>query len=218
MWILACADLHGYEHVYAWLAGVAASRRPDAIVLAGDLFGFPDPYPTVEEAQEAEGRRAARILAATGLPVLYVMGNDDHIDWAPAADTIRPVHGRRVEMGDVNFVGYEFTPPFLGGIHEKPEAEMRADLEALGPLFDDHTVFVTHGPARHALDPAIAGEWPGDCALSDFLEGRRFLAHIHGHVHRAFGRIGRHFNVAAAASRRAMIIDLGTLRHEVVTG
>jgi len=43
-------------------------------------------------------------------------------------------------------------------------------------------------------------------------------AHIHGHIHRCFGREGCHFNVAAAGQLRGMVIDLATLKHEVIGG
>jgi Icc-related predicted phosphoesterase len=218
MRVLACADIHGHQGVYVWLAAVVVERHPDAVVLAGDLFGFPDEYATIEEAQEAEGRQAAEKLALSGTPVLFVMGNDDWIDWMPAVPSIRSIHGRRAEIRGMNFVGYQNTLTHLGGPHERTEEQIRADLEALAPLVDGNTVFVTHGPARRSLDRTAAGERIGSSALSDFLERRAFRAHIHGHVHHAFGRQGDHFNVAAAAIRRAMLIDLDTMRHEVITG
>jgi Icc-related predicted phosphoesterase len=215
--LLACADIHGNQGVYAWLAEMAAARRPDAIVLAGDLFGFPDEYPTIEEAQQAEARRAEGILAVPGAPpVLFVMGNDDWISWTPQVPSIRSIHGRRIEMPGANFVGYEHTLPFLGGPHERTEEQMRAGLKMLAPLMDERTVLVTHGPAAGRLDRSASGAMIGAGALNDFLDSHPFLAHIHGHVHRAFGRNGRHFNVAAAATRRAMLIDLSTLTHEVL--
>jgi hypothetical protein len=40
--------------------------------------------------------------------------------------------------------------------------------------------------------------------------------HVHGHSHAGFGRQGKHFNVASARRRRAMAIDLETMRHTVV--
>lgn len=218
MQVVACADIHGNHDVYDWLGRVATARHADALVLAGDLFGFPDGYPTVETAQMAEGERAGNTLAVSGIPVFYVMGNDDWIEWAPHHSSIQSIHGRRVEFAGLNFVGYEYTPPFVGSIHEKPETEIRRDLDKLGQLVDHRTVLVTHGPARRCLDHTAAGEWVGSCAISDFLEKREIRAHIHGHVHRAFGRHGIHFNVAAAANCRAILIDLETMHHEILNG
>jgi hypothetical protein len=42
------------------------------------------------------------------------------------------------------------------------------------------------------------------------------MAHIHGHIHHEFGVDGYHFNVASAATCRAMLIDLPSLRYEVI--
>ena len=39
---------------------------------------------------------------------------------------------------------------------------------------------------------------------------------IHGHIHGEFGRYGRHFNVASAGGKRAMVIDLMTMEHRVI--
>jgi hypothetical protein len=42
------------------------------------------------------------------------------------------------------------------------------------------------------------------------------MAHIHGHIHHAFGVDRYHFNVASAAQRRAMLIDLPSLEYQVL--
>ena len=218
MRILACADIHGSEDVYTWLASVVIERRPEVLVLAGDLFGFPDGYPTVETAQQAQGEKITDIICKAQVPILYIMGNDDWIEWAPDSSLIQSIHGRRIQYESMSFVGYQFTPPFVGSIHEKPETDIRFDLDELAPLIDRDTVMVTHGPARHYLDKTAAGDFVGSCALSDFFASHHVHAHIHGHIHRAFGRHLNHFNVAAAATRRAMLIDLDTMQHEVVRG
>jgi Icc-related predicted phosphoesterase len=76
---------------------------------------------------------------------------------------------------------------------------------------------VTHCPARGVLDSGVLGRNIGSTSIRDLIAARRPRAHIHGHCHAAFGREGRHFNVASARQKRAMIIDLDTLQHRVVT-
>jgi len=44
------------------------------------------------------------------------------------------------------------------------------------------------------------------------------MAHIHGHIHHAFGVDGYHFNAASAAQCRAMLIDLPSLQYEAIKG
>jgi hypothetical protein len=54
--------------------------------------------------------------------------------------------------------------------------------------------------------------------LREFVDRRASRADIHGHIHREFGRRGRHFNVASAGVKRAMLIDVDTMSHEVLGG
>ena len=77
MKILASADVHGSQPVYEWLLDLAREQDVDAIVLAGDLFGCLDGFDTPEEAQRHEASVLTEVLEGAGLPVLYIMGNDD---------------------------------------------------------------------------------------------------------------------------------------------
>lgn len=155
---MAAADIHGRHDVYAWLVDVARARQPLAVILAGDPFGYPDGFETVETAQEAERHQVLAELERPTQPVLNIMGNGDWVD----------LHGE--------------LP------HERPESAIASDLAKLESLVDSRTVLVTHGPAFGA------------------------------HVHSQFGRVGRHFSVASGGKKHAMLIDLETMEHEVVTG
>ncbi len=68
MKILAAADIHGNHQVYDWLVDLALLRRPDALILAGDLFGYPDGYDTVESAQEADRDLVLSALGRLDMP------------------------------------------------------------------------------------------------------------------------------------------------------
>jgi len=216
--LLACSDIHGNREVYRWLAGLGAGGDIDAIVLAGDLLGAPDDEATLEEAQLADARACFSLLEPAGKPVYYLMGNDDFVDVDPPSPSFVPLHGRRVDLGTWNLVGYHHSPPFIGGPHEKPEEEIRQDLERLAPLVDERTVLVTHSPAAGILDVGIFDVHAGSPAILDLVRERNPRAHIHGHIHSCFGREGRHFNVAAAYARRAQTIDLDTLEADEIRG
>jgi Icc-related predicted phosphoesterase len=58
----------------------------------------------------------------------------------------------------------------------------------------------------------------GSRSLAGLLQRRAVLAHVHGHIHESFGRQGKHFNVAAAGRRRAVLIELPSLQHAVLHG
>ena len=210
MRVLAAADIHGTLFVYDWLAGLASSV--DVLVLAGDLFDADFPAKQREQAEKIVAR-----LRACSVPVLYLMGNDDNVPLDYEDSLIQPLHGRRVEIGEFNFVGYQYTPPSLvGDMFVKPDDEIEVDIRALEPLVDARTVLVTHAPAFGSLDLCYE-ENAGSRSIADFMLRKPVLAHIHGHIHHRFGTDGNHFNVASAAKCRTMMIDLPSLHHEVLT-
>jgi Icc-related predicted phosphoesterase len=212
MRILASADLHGLMAVYEWLLQAAVDHRADLWILAGDLFAGDFP-----QGQRLQASRIMALLRRSPVPVFYLMGNDDNVLLEGDDDRIRLLHGRRLEMGEYNFVGYHYTPPFVGDLFVKEEPEIAKDLAELSPLITTATVVVTHAPAHGILDQ-VHGRPVGSPAIADLLARRHFLAHIHGHIHEGFGRSGRHFNVAAAGVRRAMLIDLPDLECQILRG
>jgi uncharacterized protein len=209
--ILAAADIHGALSVYEWLVQTAAEHRADLLILAGDLFAA--------DSEEEQCKQAAQIISVLvqGVsPCFYIMGNDDNVSLNYEDHLIKPIHGRRLSLGPFNFVGYEYTPPFLGTVFVKPESEIEKDLNGLGPLVDSQSVLVTHAPAYGTLDCAYSGEHAGSISLADFLGRKPVLAHIHGHIHEGFGREGNHFNVAAAGDRRSALIELPSVSARVI--
>ena len=216
MRVLASADLHGNQAVYGWLVRTASAHQVDAVVLGGDLLGCADGFDSAEAAQEHEARRLSEFLASTGFRVLYIMGNDDLVELNATCDRVQSIHGRRIQLGAFTFGGYQYSLPFMGGMFEKSELGIEVDLSALDHLVDADTVFVSHCPAVGVLDPGFGGARIGSSSLLQFLERHSCRAHIHGHSHAGFGRRGSHFNVAAAGRKRAMILDLETLEHQIV--
>ena len=216
MRILAMADIHGVHHVYRAIPELAEKHQVEGLVLAGDLLGTPDDLAPIEEAQRRSAREILGILAPLKVPVFYIMGNDDLVELEPASSQIQSIHGRRVDWGPYNLVGYQFSPPFMGGIFEKPEDEIAVDLSGLESLMDSRTVLVTHSPAQGILDRGILDLAAGSPSILAVTAQRAIRAHIHGHTHRCFGREGCHFNVAAAGEIRAMVLDLATMRHEAI--
>lgn len=216
MRILASADLHGLRPVYDWLLETAREHHVDAIVLAGDLLGYPDGFDTPEAAQHEEARSTLRMLTKAAAPVLYIMGNDDLVELNSLFGRVQSIHSRGLSCGSYNFVGYQYALPFMGGIFEKADDDIATDLTSLTKLMGDRTVFVSHSPAHGLLDQGVDGERIGSVAIEKFLAKHPYRAHIHGHCHEEFGRAGNHFNVASARQRRAMIIDLDTMKHQIV--
>jgi Icc-related predicted phosphoesterase len=211
--ILAAADIHGALSVYEWLVQVATEHRANLLILAGDLFAADS-----EDEQRKQAGQIISVLVSGVSPCFYLMGNDDNVSLDYEHDRIRPLHSRRLSFGSFNFVGYEYTPPFLGTVFVKPETEIESDLHTLEPLLDSQSVLVTHAPAYGSLDRSYSGEHVGSRALATLLCRRSILAHIHGHIHEGFGREGNHFNVAAAGQRRSVLIELPSLAYKVIQG
>jgi Icc-related predicted phosphoesterase len=216
MKILATSDIHGSHSAYAWLVQTARDRGVDGVVLAGDLLGYPKGFDAIDDAQRADARAIARILEAAERPIYYIMGNDDLVELAPESAWLISIHGRRVDLGNFNLVGYQYSLPFMGGVFEKPEEDVRRDLGSLVDLVDARTVLVTHSPAYGILDAGMLGTAAGSRAILELVQSRNFRAHIHGHIHEHFGRVARHFNVASGGRHLAMLIDLETMRSDVV--
>ena len=213
MRLLAAADVHGAMSVYEWLVQLAGEQRADLLLLPGDLLagGW-------EQSQRQQVQKLIPLLQKAPVPVFYLMGNDDFVALDYQDARIQPLHGRRLELGGYNFVGYQYSLPFVGGIFEKPESEIEKDIRSLEELLGPKSVLVTHSPALGILDRVCGVQHVGSRSLSALLERKPMLAHIHGHIHESFGREGNRFNVAAAGQQRAVLIDLPSLHHEVFQG
>ncbi len=217
MKLLVSSDLHGNHDAYRWLAETARGLSVP-IVLCGDLLGCPAGYTTVEEAQRADADTVGSLLSEGGVPVYYVLGNDDHIEALPRSPLFHPLHERRLELDRWNLVGYQHSLPFAGGPHERPEDVIGKDLARIEPMLDSSTIFVTHSPAHGILDRGALNRQIGSRSIRDLLRRKDVWAHVHGHAHEARGRFGRRFNVAAAGESRAVLLDLVSLKGEVLWG
>ena len=169
MRILAGADFHGNLGIVGWFVEKGRSREVEAIVLAGDQLGYTDEVEDPEEDQTLNARRVEAMLLEVGVPVLYIMGNDDLIELDPVRDKLMPLHNRRLEFGGFNFVGYQYSLPWMGGDLEKPDEEIEEDLKAIEGYLDSRTVLVTHSPAHGILDPGAGPHKIGSRAFRNLL-------------------------------------------------
>jgi Icc-related predicted phosphoesterase len=74
-----------------------------------------------------------------------------------------------------SFVGYQYSLPFMGGTFERPEAQIKDELETLKPMLDSGTVFVSHSPAIGILDPGVGDKQIGSRSIRELLESNPFL-------------------------------------------
>jgi len=230
MRILFASDLYALRPAFELYAEALAMGHYDLGILGGDLLDdfwlpeakaapLPDPPPspprdshpliseTPKGADDLDGLRSLelemkRILADAGKPILLVAGNHDLTPWDDF-ESVRNIHGKRVELGGWSFVGYRWTKV------EKSEAEQAADLKELAPLVDRRTVLLTHEPPFGRLDTnGYDGIHWGGRSLARFIVRTRPAYHLFGHVHEAAGIRIRAVNGSYPNSRAFYAIDL----------
>jgi len=153
------------------------------------------------------------ILEEARKPVFSIMGNDDGIvgnGWE-STKLLKNINQRREERGYHNFVGYQYTNPFVGGPFEKTEREQLKDFRQLKKLIDRNTVLVTHGPAYGFLKKGNSTQDStsiGSKALRRFLDRVKPKLHLFGHVHYWFGIYGNEIDGAYPRFRKYVSVDL----------
>jgi len=202
--IIATSDLHGDLQAYMNLAGQAKSDEIQLVVLAGDLTGRSNGY-----------HQLSPILSSIGKKVLFLMGNMDEEEW-PSEGNLININQRSYAYEHLNFVGYQYTNPFIGGKFEKSESEQYQDLNNLSEKMDDRTVFITHGPPFGVLDKTFWKRSVGSKSLTDFVARHKPLIHIFGHIHESFGRSERSYNVSYPSSKSFVKIDCLSNTWEIV--
>jgi Icc-related predicted phosphoesterase len=117
---LFTSDLHGSGELYEQVVGLAAERRPAAVLLGGDLAPHATGAPGVERQRvflEGFLVEFARRLreAVPGVELLLLMGNDD---WAANHDVLerhdgklwRAMHAKVTQVDGVNVAGLSWVP------------------------------------------------------------------------------------------------------------
>lgn len=117
---LFTSDLHGSGELYEQVVGLAAARRPAAVLLGGDLAPHATGAPGVERQRvflEGFLVEFARRLreAVPGVELLLLMGNDD---WAANHDVLdrhdgtlwRSMHAKVAQVDGVQVAGLSWVP------------------------------------------------------------------------------------------------------------
>lgn len=222
MRILFTSDLHGHYKAYSEFSRLLSMGPYSLGIISGDLMTHLS-LNKVDENQTDYRRQIEimvnelqSVLLKSKKIVLFIMGNDDGIieggiSWHSKKSLIN-INQKKVSYKGYNFIGYQFTPPFLGGLYEKSEDEQEKDFQVLHEKIDNKTILVTHGPPRNILD----GDSYGSDALRKLVDSKPPLLHLFGHIHQSFGREGIFMNGAFPSSRKFVDIDLNTLKHSEI--
>ena len=201
MLIYAVADIHARPERLAMMREVVLSRRPDVVVVAGDITRYRNPVPVFS------------FLNDLPAPVLAVRGNTD-LPWTERimarSRNLDSLHLERKRMNGVDFVGVGGTIPVpfstRMGLFESPL------VRRLEPLIHDRTVLVAHPPPWGVLDEAFERRHAGCRRLKRLVLSRGPRVLICGHIHERAGaaRLGRTLVVNCSIGRAGAgaLIDL----------
>lgn len=192
MRIVVVSDLHGRSDFIPSIAGEL--RSADAVVVAGDL---------TESGSPEELAAVVKEFVAFGHPVLAVLGNSDHPSYGPVLLDLGAclecegtvLDGGLAAVGCGGGLAVDGTTPY-----ERPEDDLVDTLESAwdrlkaDSLVDDgggaadveSVLVVCHTPPFGcAADCPRPGEHLGSRMVRGFIERRRPLVFVCGHVHEA---------------------------------
>lgn len=130
---------------------------------------------------------------------------DEAIEIAQAAD-IDVMHEGSIFIGEGDGIymwGSPYTPPFCDWAF--------GDCYRWSKIPDQVDIVVTHGPQFGTLDRTAWDQNAGCPRLKERLEQIDYSLHIHGHIHEARGRSGRHHNVSCADREYELYSDPWTV-------
>ena len=181
MKIIALADIHMSKSACEAAAERIAAEHADAVLVAGDIS-----HGDLEEAV-----MLLEILTRSGTDIFFVPGNMDSTklsNWSRGK--IRNLHGRCDSFRDYALVGLggsvntPFNTPF-----EMNEREAERILEqAIQQCSSRKLLLVSHCPPRDTdLDMTRSGIHAGSTSVRDFIESKRPILVVCGHIHEAQG-------------------------------
>lgn len=206
MKILAISDVHNEVKIARKLKYVIEERKPDVIVVAGDLTSF-GPASAASEILDT------LTCGKKDRPVFAVAGNGDNYEVRNVLEK-RGVnlHNRAAKVDKVGFVGFSGPSSLqLGGLmvlNYDPVGETMKDIDKC-----EGRVVISHiPPANTKVDTLFTGHHVGSDFLRDMIEEKQPDVVICGHIHEARGvdRIGRTVvvNPGAVCESYAAMIEM----------
>jgi hypothetical protein len=179
--LLALTDIHSK---IALLKSIAADiEAADAVLIAGDIthFGGSGELVTVLDEVKKYGR-----------PVYGVCGNCDRPEAIIAlAQSGAGIDRKAAVVGGMTVVGIGGSLPAPGGTpNEFSEADYKRflGLEPFASLAPGSFILVSHQPpANTAVDKVWIGTHVGSSEIRSFIETKKPLLCITGHIHEALG-------------------------------
>ena len=176
MRLYAVADIHAREERLRRIRDTVADRKPDVLVIAGDLCQFRKPEGLLDLFDELP------------VPILAVRGNTDPKRIEELFDlypNITGLHLKRVEMNGVPFVGASGTILLpLASRMSWSDAEV---VRQLRELVTPESVLVAHPPPYGILDKVLGRFHAGCRALRRVIDTAAPRLLLCGHIHEQAG-------------------------------
>ncbi|MBS7623142.1 metallophosphoesterase family protein [Candidatus Bathyarchaeota archaeon] len=181
MRLIVLSDFHKSFAAAKAAAEVISGDRPDAVLVAGDIS-----HGDVEEAA-----KLLEVLGSAAAPVFFVPGNMDSPDLSDwSIEAVKSLHGRCLGLRGYELVG-------LGGSVHTPfhtplefsEVEVAEILNrAVTACACRSLILVSHCPPRGIkLDKTRIGIHAGSRSVRQFIESRKPILAVSGHIHEAQG-------------------------------
>jgi Icc-related predicted phosphoesterase len=184
--LLAFADIHGSIEAAEKIASLASSIDANAILIAGDI--------AINDLNLA-GKILLKI-ANSNKPVFFVPGNmDSHSLIFFNSDKVKCVHGSCEELYAFSIVGVGGATSIFSTPFELTEREIELKLnEAFKAYKRGSIILLSHAPPKNTkLDKVGVNLHVGSTAIRKFIENKKPVLTISGHIHEAKGldKIGK---------------------------
>jgi Icc-related predicted phosphoesterase len=180
--IFAFTDFHGNMEAYRLAKKHIITEKPDFVIIAGDIINH--------DADQA--KQLLSDLANAGRPVYFVPGNMDGTSLAGwrGEGNVHALHGRSETALGLFIFGLGGSPhgPFKT-VFEYSEEEAATLLAAAARNHrGEQMVLVSHCPPRDTrVDRVSGGDHVGSMSVRRFVEQKRPILVVSGHVHEAQG-------------------------------
>jgi Icc-related predicted phosphoesterase len=210
--VLGLTDLHRSLNAAKGAANKIAEEQPDAILIAGDIS-----HGSLNEAVNL-----LQVLSSSQKDVFFVPGNMDSpelMNWNEK--NIKNLHGRCESLDNYSLIGVggSVYTPFNTHL-EFAENEIE---ETLSQAFfkcaeKKNIILISHCPPKDTkLDRTATGIHAGSTSVLQFIESKKPLLVVTGHIHEAIGidKIGETIivNPGPAHMGRYVIIEFGKKIH-----
>ena len=199
MKIFATSDIHGSKALINLLIHeIIDKEQIDALIIAGDIapknFDASYSFSEIKLIQKEKVEEICKLLRNVNIPVLMLIGNDDHITDEEWDNILRNYGILNLNMASYPIKGLKITgfqyvlPTPWNTNNELPEEDLGVRLKSMEKQIDNKTILVTHAPPFGVLDKLINGQHVGSSSIYKLVEDKQPLFHIFGHIHEAFGQ------------------------------